>query len=45
MFTSEPVIKLGMPATESGVVGTPVTLVTFVRLLRGRSSERRFMLR
>jgi hypothetical protein len=39
----EPVTTMGIPATESGSMGTPVGLVTLVRLLRSCSSVRRFM--
>lgn len=35
-------MTIGIPATLSGSVGTPVGLVTFVRLRRSCSSVRRF---
>jgi hypothetical protein len=39
VFTSESVITMGMSATLSGSVGTPVALVTFVRLLQSCSGH------
>ena len=42
-FTMESVITIGMPPTLSGTVGTPVGLVTLVRLRRSCSRVRRFM--